>query len=64
MLAAQAAAQNVRSAVVVMLFIAVTLVIFWRTALKLVIAIITIGVIALIGYGAIVIWEGMQHAVR
>lgn len=64
MQAAQVTAQNARSAVVVMLFIAVTLVIFWRTALKLAIAIVTIGVIALIGYGAIVIWEGMHHAVR
>lgn len=64
MLISQAAVQNAQPAGVAVLILAVILVIFWRAALKLAIAVVAIGVVILVGYGAIVIWENMHHAVR
>jgi hypothetical protein len=64
MLVAQAAVQSAQPAGVAVLLLAVILVIFWRAALKLAVAVVAVGVIALVGYGAIVIWENMHHVVR
>ncbi len=64
MLIAQAAAQHAPPAGTAVLVLMVILVIFWRAALKLAIALVVAGVIALMGYGAIVIWENMHHVVR
>ena len=64
MLIAQAAAHSAQPAGVAVLLVAAILVAFWRVALKLAIAVMVIGVIALVSYGAIVIWENLHHAVR
>ena len=42
----------------------IALVVFWRTVIKLAIAILAVGLIALVSFGAIVIWQSMQHVVR
>jgi hypothetical protein len=64
MSAAQATAQNADSIVVVVVLLATALVVFWRTVIKLAIAILAVGLIALVSFGAIVIWQSMQHVVR
>ncbi len=49
---------------VVVVLLATALVVFWRTVIKLAIAILAVGLIALISFGAIVIWQSMQHVVK
>jgi hypothetical protein len=64
MLAAQGAVQIVHTTGVVILLVVATLVIFWREAVKLMIAMLAIAVIASVIFGAIVIWQSMEHAIR
>jgi hypothetical protein len=54
---AQAAAQGAGSAKVVVVFAAITIVAFWRALLRLLIALIVIGLVVLVGAGAIVVLQ-------
>ena len=64
MLAAQGAAQSAHSVGVVILVVVVTLMVFWRAAIKIMIAMLAVAIIAMITFGAIVIWQSMEHAIR
>jgi hypothetical protein len=62
--AAQGVVQIVHTTGVVILLVAATLVIFWREAVKIMIAMLAIVIIAAVTFGAIVIWQSMEHAMR
>ena len=60
MFAAQGTAQGLETIRVVAVLSAVMLVLFWRTAIKLVIMVLATVVIALLGVGAFVLFERMH----
>lgn len=57
----QAAAQNAEGIRVLVLLGAITIVAFWRTAIRLVLILVITAIIAAIGYGAIVLYQNMHH---
>lgn len=57
----QAAAQHAEAARILVLLAAIAIVAFWRTLLRLVIIFIVTVTIAVIGYGAIAVWQNMHH---
>jgi hypothetical protein len=54
----QAATQNAEGIRILVLLGAIAIVAFWRTAIRLVLLL----VVAAIGYGAIVLYQNMHHA--
>jgi chromate transport protein ChrA len=64
MLALQAASQNVESIRTAIVAFAVIAVVFWRVLLKLVLVIVAIVLVVLLTSGAVLLYEGMHHAVR
>ena len=57
----QAAAQNADAVRILVMIAAIAIVAFWRALLKLLIVIVAAAAIAGIGYGAIAVWQSMQH---
>jgi hypothetical protein len=57
----QAAAQNADAVRILVMVAAIAIVAFWRSLLKLVIVLVAAATIAGIGYGAIAVWQSMQH---
>jgi hypothetical protein len=53
----QAAVQEM----VAVLLAAIAIVAFWRTVLMYVIMLVSVAIIATLGYGAIMIWQSMHH---
>ncbi len=64
MLAAQGATQSAHSVGVAILVVVVTLMVFWRAAIKIAIVMLAIAFITMVTFGAIVIWQSMEHAIR
>jgi hypothetical protein len=60
----QVAAQGMEATRIAVLLAAIGIVAFWRTVLRYVIMLVSITVIATLGYGAIMIWQGMHHIAR
>lgn len=54
--------QNIESGRVLVILIAIALVIYWRTALKAIIMILAVALIAALGSGAVALLQGMHHA--
>lgn len=57
----QAAVQEAEAARIVVVLAAIAIVAFWRTVLRYVIMLVSIAIIATLGYGAIAIWQSMHH---
>jgi uncharacterized membrane protein len=57
----QAAAQNADAVRILVLLGAIAIVAFWRSLLKLLIVLAAAAAIAGIGYGAIAVWQSIQH---
>ena len=57
----QAAAQSADAVRILVMIAAIAIVAFWRSILKLVIVLLAAAAIAGIGYGAIAVWQSMQH---
>lgn len=57
-------AQSTESIQILVLLIAIGIVTFWRTVLKLMITLATTAFIATLGYGAIMAWQGIHHFAR
>jgi hypothetical protein len=57
----QAAVQEVQGTQIAILLAAIAIVAFWRTILKVMIMLVAIVIIAALGYGVVVIWQGMHH---
>jgi predicted RND superfamily exporter protein len=55
-----ATAQDIENAKAALALTAIGIAIFWRTILRMVIAIIAAGVIVLVGFGAVVFLQGMH----
>jgi hypothetical protein len=64
MLATQGSAHDLGGIAVVVVLIATMLVVFWRTVVKVALALFAIAVIAIVGFGAVVLWQAMHHVVR
>jgi hypothetical protein len=60
----QAATQEVEATRIAVLLTAIAIVAFWRTVIKCVIMLVSIAIIATLGYGAIMMWQGMHHIAR
>jgi hypothetical protein len=60
MFAAEDTAQNLEAVKVVVVLSAAVLVLFWRTAIKLVIMVLATAVFVLLGVGAVVLFESMH----
>ena len=58
----QAAVQGAEGVRVLVLLAAIAVAVFWRAVLRLVVMLVVIAIIAAIGYGAIAIFQSMQHA--
>jgi hypothetical protein len=57
----QAAVQEVQGTQIAILLGAIAIVAFWRTILKYVVMLVAIAIIAALGYGVVVVWQGMHH---
>ena len=60
----QAAAQNADAVRILVMLAAIAIVAFWRSLLKLVIVLVAAATIAGIGFGAIAVWQSVQHVAR
>jgi hypothetical protein len=60
----QAAAQSADAVRILVMLAAIAIVAFWRSLLKLVIVLVAAATIAGIGYGAIAVWQSVQHVAR
>jgi len=56
----QAAAQNAEGIRVLVLLVAVAIIAFWRTAIRLVLILVVTAIIVAIGFGAIEIYQSMH----
>ena len=57
----QAAVQEVQGTQIAIVLGAIAIVAFWRTIHKCMVMLVAIAIIAALGYGAVVIWQGMHH---
>lgn len=64
MFALQAASQNVESIRTGIVVFAIIAVVFWRFLLRLALVIVAVVLVVLLTSGAILLYEGMHHAVR
>jgi hypothetical protein len=60
MFAAEETTQNLEAVRVAVVLSAAILVLFWRTAIKIVIMVLATAVIALLGIGAVVLYESVH----
>jgi hypothetical protein len=60
----KATAQDAQGVMLAVLLCALTIVIFWKTVLKYAVILVTTAIIATLGYGAIMIWQNMHHAMH
>lgn len=56
-----AATQEVEATRIAVLLTAIAIVAFWRTVIKGVIMLVSIAIIATLGYAAIMVWQDMHH---
>ncbi len=61
MFATQGTAQQIENARVVIALVAVVLVVFWRVALRVLLAIIAVAIAITVATGAIVLLQGMHR---
>jgi hypothetical protein len=57
----QAAVQEVQGTQIAIILAAIAIVAFWRSILKFLVMLVAIAIIAAVGYGAVVVWQGTHH---
>jgi hypothetical protein len=57
----QSTAQDIENAKAALVLTTIAIAVFWRTVLRMVVAIIAAGIIVLVGFGAFVILQAMHN---